>query len=58
MLVVVSDVITFKNPNEPLQGHLVLTHDISEMMYVRSVRLNSMSFDIRTVGSNPNLPHS
>jgi hypothetical protein len=36
VLAAVSDAITFKNPNEPLQGHLALTHNISEMMYVHT----------------------
>ena len=32
MLLAVSEVVRFKNPNEPLQGHLALTEDPTEMM--------------------------
>ena len=32
VLLAVSDVITFQNYNEPLQGHLVLTNDPTEVM--------------------------
>ena len=37
VLATVSGVVTFKNPNEPLHGHLALTHNISEMMYVHEL---------------------
>ena len=32
VLSAVSNTLTFKNPNEPLQGHLSLTHNQSQMM--------------------------
>ena len=33
-LAAVSNIVSFKNPNEPLHGHLALTNDITEMVYV------------------------
>ena len=30
----VSNIVTFVNPNEPLHGHLALTNNINEMVYV------------------------
>lgn len=32
VLAAVSNTVTFKNPNEPLHGHLALTGDPTEMM--------------------------
>ena len=34
-LVAVSSTVTFKNYNQPLQGHLALTDDPTEMVYVQ-----------------------
>ena len=33
-LAAVSNIVSFKNPNEPLHGHLALTNDVTEMVYV------------------------
>lgn len=33
-LATVSNIVSFKNLNEPLHGHLALTNNVAEMVYV------------------------
>ena len=38
-LAAVSNTVSLKNPNEPLHGHLALTNNIAEMVYVTVIAL-------------------